>query len=79
MIGLLLSFAGIVLSAILVVASLWQIEICTCWAKERGFDMPFYLLRSMNWAVARDLWYAVNVAGWMLGVVSGGVLGWMLR
>jgi len=80
MIGLLLSFAGIVLSAVLVVASLWQVEICTSWAKdEAGFDFPFYLWKGVDRWWARDLWYTVNMAGWALGVISGASLGWMLR
>ena len=75
MIDLLTPIAGIVLSEVLVMASLWQVEICTCWAREKGFDMPFYLVRGVNWAVARDLWYAVNLLGWILGTVSGAYLG----
>ena len=79
MIGLLLSFAGVVLSAVLIVASLWQIEICTGWVKDdQGFDFPFYLRKGVNRWLARDFWYAVNVTGWALAVVSAASMGWSL-
>lgn len=72
---MMLAVAGLVLSMALLMASLWQIEICTGWAKDVGFDMPFYLIRKMNWAVARDLWYTVNILSWVLAAVSAYYLG----
>ena len=71
----MLAVAGLVFSMALLMASLWQIEIASCWAKDVGFDMPFYLVRNMDWAVARDFWYTVNILSWVLAAVSAYYLG----
>jgi len=64
---------GLVLSTALVFAGLWQIEIITGWDPDDVYDFPFYWGRLNKW-VARDLWYAIIIVGWLLGIVSGATM-----
>lgn len=59
---------GLMLSTGLMVASLWQIEIAVALPNEH-FDFPFYVLKVNKWWI-RDFWYLVNMASWLLGIIS---------
>jgi hypothetical protein len=56
------------LSTMLEFVSLWQIEIVS-WNQDEFFEFPFFLFICNKW-VARDIWYAVQVIAWLLGMAS---------
>jgi len=67
---------GAILSGILVMASLYQLEIILIWVHNgRGvFDFPFFTWTTNVW-VARDVWYGVLVFGWVVGLWAAFKLG----
>ena len=74
---MLIPILGLMLSAILEFVSLWQLEILE-WDNDNTWDAPFYLFKLQRY-VARDLWYAVQVFAWCLGMVSAYALAVALR
>lgn len=60
---------GLMTSTMMVFVSLWQVEIVS-WNQDEEFEFPFFILAINKWW-ARDFWYAVNVIGWVLGILSG--------
>jgi hypothetical protein len=70
------AIVGLIFSGLLILASLYQLEIIAIWIL-RGreiFEFPFFLWTTSVW-MARDIWYAVLVIGWILGMLSGFKLG----
>jgi len=62
---------GLMASTMLEFVSLWQIEICTGWDTDAtGFQPPFGLNLKINRWWARDFWYSINIAAWIIGMVS---------
>jgi len=70
------SIIGIILSGILILASLYQLEIIFIWGiqKRLTFEFPFFLWTTNLW-VARDIWYTIMIIGWILAAYSGFKLG----
>jgi hypothetical protein len=68
-----LATVGVILSGLLIMASLWQIEIATGWVTDT-FNFPFFLWRVDKW-LARDFWYAISLCAWALAALSG----WYMR
>ena len=71
------SILALVLSAIFIVASGWQIEIITIWISQGidHFEFPFFVGGSFPIYWARDVWYGIATIGWILGVWGGYRLG----
>lgn len=67
----------LVLSGILLMATGWQVEICTIWISEGRptFEFPFYIGGSVNVYWARDVWYGVAAISWLMAIWSGYQLG----
>ena len=64
----LVNVVAITFSVFMLVAGLWQLEIVH-WCLNVGkpsFDWPFYMFPSVNVWVARDIFYAVIVAAFLL-------------
>jgi len=60
-------------STVLEFVSLWQVEI-VWWNTDENFEFPFFAkVVSKYWA--RDFWYAVNILGWFLTIISAAWLG----
>ena len=70
------SIIGLTLSAFLILASLYQLEIILIRVTQDRFtfEFPFFLLTTNLW-FARDIWYFVMILGWALGTYSGFKLG----
>ena len=70
------SIIGIILSGILILASLYQLEIIFIWGiqKRLTFEFPFFLWTTNLW-IARDIWYTIMIIGWILAAYSGFKLG----
>lgn len=70
------SIAGLIFSALLILASLYQLEIILIRVTQDRvtFEFPFFLWTTNLW-VARDVWYLVMILGWVLGAYSGFRLG----
>lgn len=70
------SIIGLIFSALLVLASLYQLEIILIRVTQNRitFEFPFFIWTTNLW-VARDVWYLVLVIGWILGAYSGFRLG----
>jgi formate-dependent nitrite reductase membrane component NrfD len=70
------SIVGLLFSALLVLAALYQFEIILIWVTQDRitFEFPFFLWKTNIWW-ARDVWYLVLVVGWVLGAYSGFRLG----
>lgn len=62
-------FAVSLFSMALLMASLWQVEI-VAWNQDEFFEFPFFLIVINKWW-ARDFWYAVNMASWIMAFISG--------
>lgn len=60
-------------AALLYLASLYQLEIVYIAISQHWprFDMPFYIWSTENLSLARDIWYTVNAAAWILAGVGG--------
>lgn len=67
---------GAVLSGLLILASLYQLEIILIWISrgKQVFEFPLFLWSTSVW-IARDIWYGVLILGWILGLWSGFKLG----
>ena len=65
---MLIPILGLMLSTALEFVSLWQIEIVS-WNQDEMFEFPFFMWICNKW-VARDIWYAVQIAAWCLGMAS---------
>jgi len=63
----------LVFATILEFVSLWQIEIVS-WNTDESFEFPFFA-KIMNKWIARDIWYAVQIMGWILTIVASAYLG----
>lgn len=70
------SIIGLMFSALLIIGSLYQLEIILIRVTQNRltFEFPFFLLTTNLW-VARDIWYLVMIIGWVLGAYSGFKLG----
>ena len=70
------SIIGLIFSALLVLASLYQLEIILIRVTQNRvtFEFPFFIWTTSLW-VARDVWYLVLVIGWIMGAYSGFRLG----
>ena len=70
------SIIGLLFSALLILASLYQLEIILIRVTQNraSFEFPFFLWTTTVW-MARDVWYLVMVLGWILGAYSGFRLG----
>lgn len=70
------SIIGLMFSALLIIASLYQLEIILIRVTQNRltFEFPFFLWTTSLW-VARDIWYLVMIIGWILGTYSGFKLG----
>jgi hypothetical protein len=68
----LIPVVGLMASTMMEFVSLWQIEIATGWADDT-FEFPFFAFVVNKWW-ARDFFYAVNILGWIIGIVSGYLL-----
>ncbi len=70
------SIIGLMFSALLIIASLYQLEIIRIRVTQNRttFEFPFFLWTTSLW-VARDIWYLVMIIGWLLGTYSGFKLG----
>lgn len=69
---LMVPLLGLILSTGLLFTSLWQIEIAVALPGEK-FTFPFYLWTVNKWWI-RDFWYFVNMASWVLAVLSTAAL-----
>jgi hypothetical protein len=56
---------AIIISVVLIMAILWQVEIVS-WNEDEFFEFPFFFLVVNKWA-ARDFWYAMTIPAWLLG------------
>ena len=70
------SIIGLVLSALLISVSLYQLEIILIRVTQNRvtFEFPFFIWTTNIW-VARDVWYLVMIIGWILGAYSGFKIG----
>ncbi|MBN2334525.1 hypothetical protein JXL21_03125 [Candidatus Bathyarchaeota archaeon] len=70
------SILVLMLSGILILASLYQLEIILIWVSHGRtiFEFPFFLW-TMNVWMARDVWYGALFVGWLLGAYSAFKLG----
>lgn len=70
------SILVLIFSALLILASLYQLEIILIRVTQDRFtfEFPFFLWTTNLW-VARDVWYLILVIGWILGAYSGFKLG----
>jgi len=67
---------GAIFSGLLIMASLYQLEIVLIWIQKgrQIFEFPFFIWTTSVW-MARDIWYGVLVVGWVIGLWSGFKLG----
>jgi len=70
------SIIGLMFSALLIITSLYQLEIILIRVTQNRvtFEFPFFLWTTNLW-IARDIWYLVMIVGWLLGTYSGFKLG----
>ena len=70
------SILGLMFSALLIITSLYQLEIILIRVTQNRvtFEFPFFLWTTNLW-IARDIWYLVMIIGWLLGTYSGFKLG----
>lgn len=67
--NLLIPIIGLMVSTMLEFVSLWQVEIVS-WNQDENFEFPFFALVINKWW-ARDFFYAINIFGWILAMISG--------
>ena len=70
------SIIGLIFSALLIITSLYQLEIILIRVTQNRttFEFPFFLWTTNLW-IARDIWYLILIIGWLLGTYSGFKLG----
>jgi formate-dependent nitrite reductase membrane component NrfD len=70
------SIIGLMFSALLIITSLYQLEIILIRVTQNRitFEFPFFLWTTNLW-IARDIWYLILIIGWLLGTYSGFKLG----
>lgn len=64
---MLIPILGLMVSTMLEFVSLWQIEIL--WWCDETWEAPFFWV-TLSRAAARDLWYAIQMFAWCLGMAS---------
>lgn len=64
---------GFVLSALLLLAALYQLEIILIWISlgKLTFEFPFFIGGSINIYWARDFWYLIIFISWLLSFICG--------
>jgi hypothetical protein len=62
---------GLVVSAVLLFVSLWQLEIVEiCISEGRDWDWPFYILPPLKVWIARDMFFSLIVIAFILEGIS---------